>query len=742
MTQVAHWGPADFEALLESAPDAILLVDEMGKITLVNRQAEQLFGYTRQALLGEAVEALVPELRQQDRLHRAVYDDSPPARPMAIDLELNGRRKDGSEFPVEISLSPMQGQSGERFVITFVRDVTERKAAETQFRTLLESAPDAIVLADAAGRIVLANARTADLFGYAADELVGNAVELLVPEPRTRELGADLELYGRRKDGSEFPVEISLSPLASPDGTLVTTIIRDVTERKLAETERRAREAAEAAREGLSALLRDLDAIVWESETPGRDTFTFVSGRVEEILGYPLEPWTDSEGFWAQIVHPDDLDSTHLFFREAAAEREHHELVYRVLAADGRTVWVRDIVRVSTDAAGHTRVRGVMVDMTRQRELEGHLLQSQKMEAVGQLAGGIAHDFNNLLTVVRGYAQLLSARVADERAQQDLAAIIAAAERAAALAGQLLAFSRRAPRRAEVLDLNGVVRELDAMLRRLISEDIALVIDVPDHPIFIKADRSQLEQVLVNLVVNSRDALSGRGTIDIEVGRGDVAEKEAAQRGLRAGPYGLLVVTDTGVGMDEDTLGRIFEPFFTTKEVGKGTGLGLSTVYGIVEQTGGRIEVESAKGRGTKVTVYLPGTPSAGDEPSPDDEEPEATILLAEDEPSLRTLACSILEGARWRVLEARDGREALAIAAQYPGIIDLLLTDVVMPELNGPELAQQLRSLRPELRVLYMSGYADSTLMRASERGAPLVRKPFDPDELTTRVRTMLDAG
>ncbi|MDP9285715.1 MAG: ATP-binding protein [Actinomycetota bacterium] len=499
------------------------------------------------------------------------------------------------------------------------------------------------------------------------------------------------------------------------------------------DAEREARAETEVAQSRLSEIMGDLDAIVWEAETPEREQLTFVGGRAGDILGFPVGRWTAEKDFWRGLIHPDDRERTMLFFSEAARERSAHELEYRLRAADGRVVWVNDKVRVVGDDPSRPRVRGVMVDVTERRELAGRLLHSQKMEAVGQLAGGIAHDFNNLLTVILGFANILAARL-DEGAGSELKEIRQAAERAAALTHQLLAFSRRQPHTSELVDVNALVSSVEQMVRHLIGEDVRLTITASAELALVRADPSQLEQVLVNLVVNARDALSIGGEIRIAVSTVDADER--SDESEPPGEHVVLSVSDTGTGMSEETAARIFEPFFTTKEQGKGTGLGLATVYGIVEQAGGRIAVASEVGRGTEFTISLPAATEAAA-----GEETVATILLAEDEPALRKLARLILEEEHYHVIEARNGRDALEHATRHRGTIDLLLTDIVMPELSGPDLVAELVSVRPDISVIYMSGYTDSRIAgrNLADESRSLLRKPFDADELTRQVRAAL---
>ena len=751
-----------FEALLESAPDAILLVDDRGRIVLANRRAVELFGFAADELLGMPVDDLVPQrFRERHAAHRDGYVRAPRTREMGAGLELYGRRRDDTEFPVEISLSPMR-IGDETLVTTIVRDVTERRAAEARFRVLLESAPDAILLVGEAGRIVLANRRASELFGFSTDELLAMTVNDLVPErlrerhkvhraayhraPRTREMGAGLELYGRRRDGMEFPVEISLSPMRVGAETLVTTIVRDVTERRAAEQarlrfarEQAARAEADAARERFETLLDDIDGIVWEADDAHRRRFTFVNRRAEDILGYRLSRWTEELDFFEHIVHPDDRESVALFSRELASADGTQDIEYRVLAADGRTLWMRDIVRaVHGDSA--SRASGVMLDVTERHELEARLLRSHRMEAVGKLAGGIAHDFNNLLTVIRGYGSMAESRAEDPGLRDDLREILRAAERAADLTAQLLAFARRGPRSPQEVELDGVVAGLRTMLHRLIGEDIVLTIQTGAGPATVRIDPAQLEQVIVNLVVNARDAMPAGGRLTLETAR---RERDAAtDPDLPPGLYASLTVSDTGSGMDPRTLERIFEPFFTTKEPGKGTGLGLATVYGVVEQAGGRIFVDSEPGKGARFTVLLPTMETAAIVTDRDVRgAPRSTIMLVEDEPAVRRLARSVLEREGYRVLEAEDGRQALELIERHGVRFDLLLTDVIMPHLNGPELVSRLGTLRPDLRVMYISGYTDSRLVAGglAKTNVTILHKPFLPEDLARKVRELL---
>jgi PAS domain S-box-containing protein len=389
------------------------------------------------------------------------------------------------------------------------------------------------------------------------------------------------------------------------------------------------------------------------------------------------------------------------------------------------------------------RIWGTQRDVSFQRQLEDQLRQAQKMEAVGRLAGGIAHDFNNILTAVLGTCSLMLRELPPgTQAHEDVEEIRRSAERAASLTRQLLAYSRRQVLRPEVIDLNAVVTDMDRMLRRLIGEDVELVTVLGAGLGPVLADPGQIEQVIANLVVNARDAMARGGRLTVETGNVTLASGD--QPGVEPGPRVMLAISDSGAGMDETVRAHLFEPFFTTKEVGKGTGLGLATVYGIVKQSGGSITVDSVPGRGTTFRVYLPR--AAADAapvvvlprrpPQPTATEGAGTVLLAEDEPSVRILACRTLEAHGYRVLSCADGTEALRTADAYGAGIDLLVSDVVMPGMSGPELARRLQRTRPDLRVLYMSGYTDDAVVReAAATGGGFLQKPFDPDALERKV-------
>jgi PAS domain S-box-containing protein len=619
----------DVVSILDSMPDAIVVVDAAGEIRLFNLQAELLFGHRRAAVVGQKIEVLVPaESRAGHPALRDGYVADPVFRPMGGGRELLAVRADGGAFPAEISLSSLETEEG-RFVAAAVRDCTERRRAEARFRGLLEAAPDAVVGVDADGRIVHVNGQAERLFGYGRQELVGQLVEILVPDavkelhpghrgryfdlPTTRPMGAGLDLAGRRRDGSEFPAEISLSALEVDEGVIVSAAIRDATDRKRIEAER-------------------------------------------EIL---------------------------------------------------------------------------------------QARQSERMELLGQLAGGIAHDFNNLLALILSYGRFVAKEVADDKAlSEDVAEIIGAAERAASLTRQLLIFGRREVVHPEILDLNEVVRSMEKLLRRTIGEHIELRTEFSGDLPPILADPGQVEQVILNLSLNARDAMAGGGLL---IFRTEAVVEDRPWDGSQPRAQVRLTVSDTGIGMPPEVRTRIFEPFFTTKPKGQGTGLGLATVYSIVMQAGGAIEVYSEEGKGTAFKVSFPIATGKLHHPEDADDLVARgngeTILVVEDEPGVRDITARMLREHGYAVVAAEGPAAALELCRSGRLSADLLVTDVVMPGMSGRELADEFGRLFPDVPVVYISGYSHEVIAHQGvlEPDVMLVEKPFTDRALLRTVQAAL---
>jgi PAS domain S-box-containing protein len=472
------------------------------------------------------------------------------------------------------------------------------------------------------------------------------------------------------------------------------------------------------------------------------------SGSMSAIFGLPPAQAPRTIGEFSALMHPEDRAAFGEALERARTDRTGLDTTFRTIWPDGTVHWIGGRARV-LDHEGSTRMVGVSMDVTERKSLEEQLRQAQKMEAVGRLAGGVAHDFNNLLTVIHGYAELLLATLmADDRRRTDVGEIVNAAERAAALTGQLLAFSRKQVLQPALLDVNNLVINMGRLVRRVIREDIELVTTLSPVPANVLADAGLVEQILMNLAVNARDAMPQGGRLLIETATVVLDHSSAAPHAaVRPGPYVMLAVTDSGVGMDEETRNRIFEPFFTTKGRGRGAGLGLAAVYGIVKQSEGYVLVDTEAGRGSTFKVYLP---RAGEgaivqrQPAEGTTAPigSETVLVLEDEQGVRALARVLLERAGYHVLEAADSRQAEDLFRQHAERIDLLVSDVILRGSSGPSLFGRLSADRPHLRVLYMSGYTDDALVQqaALSPHSVFLQKPFTANELLCKVREALD--
>jgi PAS domain S-box-containing protein len=588
--------------------------------------------------------------------------------------------------------------------------------SEERFRAMFESAPVGSTLVGLDGRVVTANRAVERMLGYTAAELGEMSVEDYshpADAARERELTGELlagreehyelEKRYRAKDGRTVWGRLSAALIRDADGRpkFALGMVEDTTERRLAheallESEQRYRELFENANDMVFTL--DLEGHI-----------TAINRAGERITGYPREellgrPATD---LLAPGSEPWETDTP---FQESTIQSK-----------DGRRVAVELASRIIDDGSGAVGVQGIARDVSDRRELEEQLRQAQKMEAVGQLAGGVAHDFNNLLTAIIGYGEVALARAEpDGKLRDSIQQIALAAERATGLTRQLLAFSRKQILQPKTLKLDELVSEMDPMLRRLIDADVEIVTTYRSGLGWVQADPGQLSQVLVNLVVNARDAMPAGGRITIETANVDIEGPTASAGDGQPGRYVLLAVSDTGEGMGEEVKARLFEPFFTTKEQGKGTGLGLATTYGIVRQSGGFITVDSEPGQGAAFRVYLPrleveheDVDAAENGPAPVVRGSE-TVLLVEDEDIVRSLVAEILETAGYTVLGAADGHEALALAERHNGPIHLLLTDVVMPKMSGRDLAERLIAAYGETKVLYTSGYTDSAIVES----------------------------
>jgi two-component system cell cycle sensor histidine kinase/response regulator CckA len=764
---------ARLRSFLDAALDAVVVVDDRGRIAEFNRAAERMFGRDAATVIGCPMAELLipPRLRDahDSGFRGAVLNGG--GRLLGRRLELPALRADGSEFPVELGLARIDS-GGRPMFAAFLRDLSgarrvedDLRQAEERNRKLVEQLPlvTYIEQLDHASASYISPQIEA-LVGYTAEEWMSDPNffgKVLHPDDRDRVLAdfAGMHSSRERMDSEYRIIARDGRHIWIHDGAVVVHddltgrplyaqgFMVDITDRK--ETEEALRDSEQRVRD----LLAGIDVIVWDADPDFN--FSFVSQRAEDILGYPVEQWLATPAFIVEHFHPDDRERVIALDRAAIATGEDYELEYRILAADGRPLWFREIVRVETDESGRaTRLRGVMVDVTAQKRgeeaqtaLEHQLRQAQKMEAVGRLAGGIAHDFNNLLTAISGYTNLALGRLGDGDAEtrSDLSQIDLASGQAASLTQQLLAFSRQQVMSPKVLDLNEVVGTVDKLLRRLIGEDIELSTSTFGEELPVEADPAALEQVLINLAINARDAMPNGGTLSIDTSRHEIdAAVAGAIQDARPGAYAVVSVIDTGHGIDGEAKPHLFEPFFTTKDIGKGTGLGLATVYGTVQQSDGFITVDSEPGHGAAFHVFLPlsvrsSAPSGDDAQSRVPDGGSETILLVEDAEVVRDLTSKALELEGYRVVAAATPAEALVLADEV--YYELLLTDVVMPQMRGGELARQLSAKRPGLKVLFMSGYLDGEALLGEEAPTAFLQKPFRLDELGATVRELLDS-
>lgn len=611
------------------------MVDADGRIVLVNREIERLFGYSREELLGRSVDLLVPEgLRAGHERFRTEFFADPQVRAMGAGRDLYGRRKDGSEVPVEIGLTPVATEEG-LFVLSSVVDISARRRAEARFRAAVESSPAGMVMVDSRGKIVLVNREVERMFGWDRDEVLGQSIEMLVPErfrgghpgfrdgffksPDTRAMGVGRDLFGLRKDGSELPVEIGLNPIETEEGTFVLASVVDISRRKEEERER--------------------------------------------------------------------------------------------------------------------------------RELERQLRQAQKLDAVGTLAGGIAHDFNNILGAIMGFGELLTDAVQGDQARADLAELIQFTLRGKELVQKIQAFGKRKEGERVPLSPMGPLDEVESLIRSSFPPNIVVSHRIDPDVGRVMADPTAFHQVLMNLAVNAAQAMPDGGRLGLAAERLYVTDRRArAHPHLREGHYVMVSVSDTGTGIDPEIQNRILEPFFTTKPPGEGSGLGLAIVDRMVREHGGALELESAPGEGTTFRVIFPsveidgpveGDPVRGDTPRGNGER----ILYVDDEPGLAEVGRRRLEELGYRVTLARHGEEALAIFEEASQGFDVVVSDYLMPRMNGLELATALTANHPDLPVVILTGYIDDIPDEEilATGVTQVVRKPATTAELARTIARAL---
>jgi len=631
----------------------------------------------------------------------------------------------------------------------------EAKSAETIRRQAMamDSAADGISILGENGEHIYVNAAFARMMGHDDPGSMVGVHWRKIYDPRDIEaihlkVRASLKAEGkwsgpinlRRRDGTVIPVEMAITTLANG---VTACVGHDISARKEAE---KARAEAESK---YRMLVEQVAAISYIAELGVHGQWQYVSPQIEAITGYTQDEWLANSREWTRFIPTEDHGVVEAA-EEASLRGERFQAEYRIVRKDGAVIWVSDTAVVVAGSDTHPVMEGIIVDITERKLLENQLQQSRRMEAVGRLAGGIAHDFNNLLTIIKGYAELALQRTGiPQELRADVQQIENASERASTLIRQLLAFSRRQVLQPKILDLNAIVLGLDKLLGRLMGEHIEMVTRCGANVGHVKADPAQVEQVIMNLVVNARDAMPKGGRLTVETVDVELDSTHARDHvTVKPGPYVMLAVSDSGIGMSPETVAHIFEPFYTTKESGQGTGLGLSTVYGIVKQSGGYIWVYSELGKGSTFKVYLPRVAEQMEAKLEAVEQPAAgkgseTILLVEDEEAVRELASRILSAKGYSVVAAKSVREAEQFSEKHAAKIDLLLTDIIMPGTSGRELAQRIAARNPKTRVLYMSGYTDNVLAQGGvlETGLAFLQKPFTPGALVQKVREVLDS-
>jgi two-component system, cell cycle sensor histidine kinase and response regulator CckA len=742
--------------LFERTDHFVCTLDLEGRFTAINPAGAVISGYSPEELIGRfANELVVPEQRElaaRRFAERLAGEEAGEAEYLLL-------RKDGTRLPVSISSTVIEEHGRPTGALGIVSDISERNRAsdallesERRFRGSFESASIGMALVALDGHFIEINPAFCELVGYSAEEMTSRRFQHIThPDDLARDLenvqrtlDGDFDSYQMEKryvrsDGSEVWVMLSVTLVRGADGTPLHFVAhaQDIDARK------RADERFVAAERRYRTLVEQLPLCMYIRSLDMTKPNIYVSPQVEEILGYPVSDWLNDPNLVTRIMHPDDQERV---LGEAARVRSgtgSFAEEYRYLKPDGTVVWVQDEMHLVRDEQGEPLyVQGFVRDITERKlteaerdRLRDELLHAQRLEALGRLAGGVAHDFNNMLTAIRGYAELLVADPNAPSSMRDNAhRIVQATEQAADLPRQLLAFGRKQILEAAIVNLNDVVSSIRGLLEHVSGAITVGIAPTAANP-WAFADRSQLEQALVNLALNASDAMPSGGRLEVATANVTIDEDDAIEPEARPGSYVVIRVTDTGIGMDDETRRRAFEPFFTTKAEKEGSGLGLSSVYGTVAQSGGFVLLETEVDVGTTFSLYLPVAAAPV--------EPRArTILLAEDEEIVRDLTTQILKNAGYDVLAAGDGTEALVLYEEHRDDIDGVVTDIVMPGLGGRGLARQIREHDAELPIVFISGHHEETPETLQlGTGAALLQKPFSVDALVDAVGRLVGA-
>ena len=742
--------------LFERTDHFVCTLDLEGRFTAINPAGAVISGYSPEELIGRfANELVVPEQRElaaRRFAERLAGEEAGEAEYLLL-------RKDGTRLPVSISSTVIEEHGRPTGALGIVSDISERNRAsdallesERRFRGSFESASIGMALVALDGHFIEINPAFCELVGYSAEEMTSRRFQHIThPDDLARDLenvqrtlDGDFDSYQMEKryvrsDGSEVWVMLSVTLVRGADGTPLHFVAhaQDIDARK------RADERFVAAERRYRTLVEQLPLCMYIRSLDMTKPNIYVSPQVEEILGYPVSDWLNDPNLVTRIMHPDDQERV---LGEAARVRSgtgSFAEEYRYLKPDGTVVWVQDEMHLVRDEQGEPLyVQGFVRDITERKlteaerdRLRDELLHAQRLEALGRLAGGVAHDFNNMLTAIRGYAELLVADPNAPTSMRDNALrIVQATEQAADLPRQLLAFGRKQILEAAIVNLNDVVSSIRGLLEHVSGAITVGIAPTAANP-WAFADRSQLEQALVNLALNASDAMPSGGRLEVATANVTIDEDDAIEPEARPGSYVVIRVTDTGIGMDDETRRRAFEPFFTTKAEKEGSGLGLSSVYGTVAQSGGFVLLETEVDVGTTFSLYLPVAAAPV-------EARARTILLAEDEEIVRDLTTQILKNAGYDVLAAGDGTEALVLYEEHRDDIDGVVTDIVMPGLGGRGLARQIREHDAELPIVFISGHHEETPETLQlGTGAALLQKPFSVDALVDAVGRLVGA-
>jgi PAS domain S-box-containing protein len=741
----------------ESIRDGFFTLDHDWRFVLVNSECTRLFGKEKSKLIGHVIWDVFPLLAPSEfaRLYKKALETNETQRFVSWSADMD-RWFDVAAFPSAEGLS------------VYFEDVTARRKAQENLRLLdasVERLSEMVVIMEAGGsdardfpKIVSVNAAFERITGYTRQEAIGQTPRMLQgPKTHRGELHrirtaletltpVQAELINYTKSGEEYWVELEIVPVANEAGQLthLVSIERDITSRK------RSEEALQISEARFRLIARATGNVVWEWDVAGGREWW--SEGLTEVFGHHPVPGNALPEIWRANVHDNDklrVDAAWERMLTGEAESMHERYSFR--RANGTWAFVEDRGFAIHDNEGRVlRVLGSMTDISEQMQLEDRLRQSQKLEAIGQLTGGVAHDFNNLLTIIIGNTELLQSKLAEGtplRHYVDMSAL--AADRAAQLTQRLLAFSRQQALQPRTLDVNGVISGLEGMIRRTVTENIVIRIVRSQALWKTEADLAQLETAILNLVINSRDAMPSGGTLTIETSNATLDHRYVStEAGLQPGQYVLVAVSDTGMGISQDKIERVFEPFFTTKAAGKGTGLGLSMVYGFVKQTGGHVGIYSEPNQGTTVRMYFPTSFQEPQAPGTQSEPSRAatgkeTVLVVEDDSMILLQVREQLGGLGYTVMFASDGPSALGILRERSDI-DLLFTDIVLPGgMNGREIADAARDLHPGLKILYTSGYSETVLMHQGrlDQGVELLSKPYRRSDLASKIRTILEA-